>query len=101
MILENIFKGNDIIDCIRYLKGNEICGRSEKVFRFIGLLFITATGSIIYFRISMEAQEDKNKFIALRKIGVSQKEIAGAISKELIILFGLPLLVAAANSYAA
>ncbi len=68
---------------------------------FIGLVFLTATGSIIYFKMIMEAQEDKNKFITLKKIGASEKEIKKAISEELFILFGLPFIVAVINSYVA
>ncbi len=81
-----------------YMEGLQLVGMMAFIGIFIGLLFITATGSIIYFRISMEAQEDKNKFIILRKIGVSKSEIRKAISKELIVLFGLPFLVAAIST---
>jgi len=68
---------------------------------FIGLLFLTATGSIIYFKMSMEAAEDKNKFIILKKIGVSTPEIRKAVSKELMILFGAPFVVASINTFVA
>ncbi|MBW9147051.1 ABC transporter permease [Clostridium sp. CM027] len=68
---------------------------------FIGLVFLTATGSIIYFKMSMEAEEDKNKFIILKNIGASKAEITKAISKELMILFGVPFVMATINSFAA
>lgn len=68
---------------------------------FIGLVFLMATGSIIYFKSITEAREDRERFITLRKIGVSSKEIRGAVSKELSILFFTPLVVAVANSFAA
>lgn len=68
---------------------------------FIGLLFLTATGGIIYFKMSMEAAEDKNKFIILEKIGVSKVEIRKAVSKELMILFGVPFVVATLNTFVA
>lgn len=68
---------------------------------FIGLLFLTATGSIIYFKMTMEAREDKNKFKTLINIGVNKKEIKQAVSKELLIFFGLPLAIAIVNAFAA
>ncbi|MBU3186254.1 FtsX-like permease family protein [Clostridium estertheticum] len=68
---------------------------------FIGLIFVTATGSIIYFKMCMEASEDKNKFIILKNIGASKAEITKAISKELMILFGVPFVVATINTFAA
>lgn len=84
-----------------YSDGLQLVGMMAFIGMFIGIVFITATGSIIYFKIVMEAQEDKNKFITLRKIGVSKCEIKKAISKELMILFGLPFIEATVNSYVA
>lgn len=66
---------------------------------FIGLLFIAATGSILYFRMAMEATEDREKFALLLKIGMSVKELRAAVAKELAIVFGAPLVVAAANAF--
>jgi len=81
--------------------GLKLTGMMSFIGLFIGVLFITATGSIIYFKMSMEASEDKNKFIILRKIGVSTPEITKAVSKELMILFGAPLVVASINTFVA
>ncbi|HDK7156918.1 TPA: ABC transporter permease [Clostridium botulinum] len=84
-----------------YSYGLKITGMMAFIGIFIGLVFLTATGSIIYFKMIMEAQEGKNKFITLKKIGASEKEIKKAISEELFILFGLPFIVAVINSYVA
>ncbi|PIH03483.1 FtsX-like permease family protein [Clostridium combesii] len=84
-----------------YSYGLKMTGMMAFIGIFIGLVFLTATGSIIYFKMIMEAQEDKNKFITLKKIGASEKEIKKAISEELFILFGLPFIVAVSNSYVA
>ncbi|WP_342292784.1 hypothetical protein [Clostridium sporogenes] len=84
-----------------YRYGLKLTGMMAFIGIFLGLVFLTAAGGIIYFKIIMEAREDKNKFIILRKIGVSQKEIKKAISKEVIILFGWPFMVAVINSYVA
>ncbi|EJE7235038.1 FtsX-like permease family protein [Clostridium botulinum] len=84
-----------------YSYGLKMTGMMAFIGIFIGLVFLTATGNIIYFKMIMEAQEDKNKFITLKKIGASEKEIKKAISEELFILFGLPFIVAVINSYVA
>lgn len=68
---------------------------------FIGLVFLSATGSIIYFRMFMESREDKDKYMILKRIGVSSKEIKYAISKELLAVFGAPFVVAVSNACAA
>lgn len=84
-----------------YRYGLKLTGMMAFIGIFLGLVFLTAAGGIIYFKIIMEAREDKNKFITLRKIGVSQKEIKKAISKEVMILFGWPFMIAVINSYVA
>lgn len=84
-----------------FMDGLKLLGMMAFIGLFIGLLFITATGSIIYFKMSMEAKEDRSKFITLSKIGVSKKEIKGAVAKQLLVLFGVPFVIAVTNSYAA
>ncbi|MBZ9686928.1 ABC transporter permease [Clostridium estertheticum] len=84
-----------------FADGLKLMGMMAFIGLFIGLLFLTATGSIIYFKMSMEAAEDKSKFIILRKIGVSKAEIRKAVSKELMILFGAPFVVASINTFVA
>ncbi|QAA34254.1 FtsX-like permease family protein [Clostridium manihotivorum] len=81
-----------------YKDGLKLLGMMAFIGLFIGALFIMATGSIIYFKMVMEAREDKEKFITLSKIGVSNKEIKTAVAKELGLLFGAPFVVAFANS---
>jgi putative ABC transport system permease protein len=81
-----------------YKDGLKLLGMMAFIGLFIGALFIMATGSIIYFKMVMEAREDKEKFITLSKIGVSNKEIKTAVAKELGLLFGAPFIVAFANS---
>ncbi|WP_392486092.1 FtsX-like permease family protein [Haloimpatiens sp. FM7315] len=77
-----------------YADGLKLLGMMAFIGLFIGALFIMATGSIIYFKLNMEAREDKSKYKTLMKIGVSKKEIKKSVSKELMILFGEPLLIA-------
>lgn len=68
---------------------------------FIGLMFLIATGSIIQFRMAMEAAEDRDKFVSLRRIGADRKEIRSAVVKELAVVFGAPFLIAVLNAYVA
>jgi putative ABC transport system permease protein len=68
---------------------------------FVGLLFITATGSILYFRMSMDAVEDREKFLTLIKLGIGKGQLKAAIARELAIVFGAPLALAVVNSFMA
>lgn len=84
-----------------YMDGLKMMGVLMFVGVFIGLLFIAATGSILYFRMAMEASEDRDKFITLIKIGMSARELRSAIAKELAVVFAAPLAVAAVNAFMA
>lgn len=68
---------------------------------FMGTLFLLATGSIIYFKQVVEASEDKYRYAILAKIGLDNKEIKQAVMKQLLLIFGLPLIVSVAHSYVA
>lgn len=65
---------------------------------FLGLLFLVATGSIIFFKQLSEANDDKSRYEILRKIGVTNKEIKASISKQIFMVFGLPLVIGIVHS---
>jgi putative ABC transport system permease protein len=65
---------------------------------FLGLIFLTATGSVIFFKQLSEANDDKIRYKVLKNIGVNKKEIKMSIAKQMLFVFLLPLLVGAAHS---
>ncbi|MDD7794345.1 ABC transporter permease [Clostridium sp. 'White wine YQ'] len=68
---------------------------------FLGLVFLVATGSIIFFKQLSEASDDKNRYEILRKIGVTNKEIKSSISKQIFMVFALPLVIGIIHSLVA
>lgn len=65
---------------------------------FLGLVFLLATGSIIYFKQLTEATDDKDRYLILRKIGVSKKEIKHSIAKQMLFVFAMPLIIGILHS---
>jgi len=65
---------------------------------FLGLVFLLATGSIIYFKQLTEASADRNRYIVLRKVGVTKQEMKRAIAKQVGFIFAIPLLVGISHS---
>ncbi|WMJ81581.1 FtsX-like permease family protein [Clostridium sp. MB40-C1] len=61
---------------------------------FIAMIFFIATGSILYFKMFNEIEKDKQDFVGLKKIGVTQEEIKKAVSIQSFTMFFLPLTVA-------
>lgn len=60
---------------------------------FISILFFIATGSIIYFKMFNEIQKDRQEFISLKKIGMTDGEMKKIISTQSFIVFFLPFIV--------
>jgi putative ABC transport system permease protein len=76
-----------------YKSGLEETGVVTFIATFLGIVFLAATGSVIYFKQLTEAQADRGRYDILRKIGAGKKEIRATIAKQMLFVFGLPLAV--------
>jgi putative ABC transport system permease protein len=65
---------------------------------FLGLVFLAATGSIIYFKVLTEAEEDKSQYNMLHKMGVNAKEMRKSIASQVFVIFFVPLAVGLLHS---
>lgn len=61
---------------------------------FIGIVFFVSAGSFLYFRLFTDLAEDKTKFSAIAKIGLTNKELTKVITRQMAILFFAPIIVA-------
>lgn len=66
---------------------------------FLGLAFLLATGSILYFKQMSEAEDEKQSYKTLRKIGFTESDIMTGIYMKQLFSFGLPLLIGLLHSY--
>lgn len=80
-----------------YRVGIEGAAFNVFILGFLGLVFVMATGSIIYFKQLTEATSDKFRYDILRKIGVSRKAINNGIVNQIAFIFIVPLIVAIAH----
>jgi putative ABC transport system permease protein len=65
---------------------------------FLSLVFIIATGSIIYFKLVSEAYLDKNKYILLKRLGMTEAEIFKATARQIGMSYLMPLVVGIIHS---
>lgn len=69
---------------------------------FLGLLlaivFLFATTLIIYYKQISEGYEDRVRFQIMKKVGLSNQEVKSAIKSQILLVFFLPLLVAAVHT---
>lgn len=60
---------------------------------FVGLVFLSSTASILYFKQLSEATDDKKRYQILNKIGFSIKDTKIAIKKQVRAIFILPVVI--------
>ena len=66
---------------------------------FLGLTFLLATGSILYFKQMSEADQELSSYTILRKIGFSERDLLKGIYLKQLFNFGVPLVIGLLHSY--
>lgn len=61
---------------------------------FLGVLFLGATVSIIYYKQIIEGLEDKERYKIMIGIGMSQEEIKKIIDSQVLTIFSSPIIMA-------
>src|SRR5699024_10150477 len=84
------FMGIDAaVDCIDTVWSHVIL-----VGLFIGIVFFVSAGSFLYCRLYTDLDQDREKFAAISKIGLTSREMSRVISKQIALLFFAPIVVA-------
>lgn len=78
---------------------NEATGVVKFTGLFLGVVFMLSTASIMYMKIMSDAIGDKKKYEILMKIGMNEKEIYHAVSKQVGLSYTLPLIVGAVYAF--
>ncbi|CEO08067.1 ABC transporter permease [[Clostridium] sordellii] len=59
---------------------------------FIGVLFTIANGVVLYYKVLSDIDEEEERLMSLNRIGVLKKEVRLMISKELALVFFIPII---------
>ena len=62
---------------------------------FLGSLFLMGTAMIIYYKQISEGYEDQKRFEIMQKVGMTHKEAKSFIHRQILMVFFLPLGMAA------
>ncbi|WP_238177823.1 FtsX-like permease family protein [Paenibacillus contaminans] len=65
---------------------------------FLGLIFLIATGSILYFKQMTEAEQERKSYTILRQLGFGEREIMGGIIRKQLFVFAIPLAIGLVHS---
>ena len=64
---------------------------------FLGTIFLMAPVLIIYYKQISEGYEDKARFEIMQKVGLSREEVRASIRSQVLMVFFLPIAVAAVH----
>lgn len=66
---------------------------------FMFMVFILASGSIMFMKLYNDAFEEKERYLTMRKLGFDEKVLGKAVARELGTAYALPFLVMSVSSY--
>lgn len=81
-----------------YISGQQSLALTLFIGLFISLLFFIAMGSLIYFKLFTELQDDQSQFKALSRIGMTAAEIRRIVVTQVGLVFLLPCLVGSVHA---
>ena len=65
-----------------------------------GIIFFMCLILIMYYKQITEGYEDRNNFDIMQKVGMSDTEIRGTVRRQILMVFGLPLVGAVLHTAA-
>ncbi|WP_316568249.1 ABC transporter permease [Neobacillus sp. YIM B06451] len=81
-----------------YSQGMETYGILIFISGFLGLVFLMATGSVLFYRQLSEAAADKPRYQILKKIGLGARDLRKSIRVQTLFIFSIPILIAISHS---
>ncbi|MFS0725333.1 hypothetical protein [Paenibacillus sp. 1P07SE] len=67
----------------------------------MGVVFFTFAASFIYFRLYADLQRDEKQYQLVSKLGLSRQELGRLATRQLVLMFFLPLIVGIVHSVVA
>jgi putative ABC transport system permease protein len=64
----------------------------------IGAIFFIAAGSSLYFRLYSDMDYDERQYMTIMRVGLSDQELNKIVTRQLILLFFVPIIVAIIHS---
>lgn len=66
---------------------------------FTFMVFVLASGSIMFMKVYNDSYEERERYMVLKKLGMDTKVLKKAIAKELFMAYIIPIIVMSVSSY--
>lgn len=83
-------------DDLKYSKGNSIA--TFFIWAFLGFIFFIGAASVLYFRMYNDLTTERQKYITITKLGLTESEMFRSATIQLGILFFVPYIVAGVHT---
>lgn len=67
----------------------------------VGIVFFTFAASFIYFRLYTDLDRDQQQYKMISKMGLSKRELKKVVTRQLVLMFFLPIIVAVIHTVVA
>ncbi|GLV64326.1 ABC transporter permease [Bacillus mycoides] len=67
----------------------------------VGIVFFTFAASFIYFRLYTDLDRDQQQYKMISKMGLSKRELKKVVTRQLVLMFFLPIVVAVIHTVVA
>ncbi|HDX9637444.1 ABC transporter permease [Bacillus cereus group sp. MYBK108-2] len=67
----------------------------------VGIVFFTFAASFIYFRLYTDLDRDQQQYKMISKMGLSKRELKKIVTRQLVLMFFLPIIVAVIHTVVA
>lgn len=64
----------------------------------VGIVFFTFAASLLYFRLYADLEREQQQYEMIAKVGLSRKELKKIVTRQLILMFFLPIIIAIIHS---
>ncbi|TFD94402.1 FtsX-like permease family protein [Jeotgalibacillus sp. R-1-5s-1] len=81
------------------LKRMEMSGVLIFIAGFLGIVFLSATGSILYFKQMTEVEEEKGSYRTLRQLGFTVGNMMSGVGRKQLLFFAIPLMIGLGHTY--
>ncbi|PHE85091.1 ABC transporter permease [Bacillus pseudomycoides] len=79
---------------LQWLQAKQTNGLLLMASVLVGIVFFTFAASFIYFRLYTDLDRDQQQYKMISKMGLSERELKGVVTRQLLIMFFLPIIVA-------
>lgn len=93
------YEGKIFFKIIPFVNETKAFGMILFIGFFISFIFFIGTGSIIYFKLFNEVNNDRREYDIMRKIGTTNREIKRIVTKQIGIVFFLPFIISIVHSF--